>query len=686
VILKRFRICNYKIIDDTHWVPIDARVTAFVGKNEAGKSSILRSLWKSKNVVEKTFDKLLDYPRDRYAKERKDTQDVAFLEFELNATETEALAAQFPVSVAVKPTMLTFTTRYKGEENTETVVAFEADVEEHCQIRTDEARSVIEKIASAVALVSGSEDTAKALAAARQQLVPLTQLWDAKASQSLTAAKTAFAQWVNADATRSDTVLPEKKRLDELIELAKQGDPSSKARTWALENRPAFIYFDNYGQLETRIHLPAYMGRRTTQDEKVRTQTALFEKSNLDPQEVLNLGRQRDGGETDEQVRRRKDKRSALLDSASFGLTGEWVEWWDEKRHRLHFDADGEDLVLKVSDEHNEFPIPFEERSHGFQWFFSFYLVFLVESAKAHKGAILLLDEPGLHLHPTLQYKLIRLFDRISETNQLLYTTHLPFLVDGEHLERVRTVHLAGPNPQKTVVSNDVRPTGDRDTLFPLQAALGYSIAQTLFLGQRSVIVEGITDYWIIKALDAAVGSGRGAIGLHPDTVLIPTGGTSRLMPLASIMLATTGVGERRMLVLLDSDAAGSNAAHRVTRELFADDESRVMLLAPSLGLEHATIEDIVPRSTYVAALGECGHNVKLSSEELKAPTTIEAVEKAFVRLGLGKLTKDHKAAAALKLIDAWGKDPSTVPQETRGKALALFAAINKRFEETPAT
>ena len=86
--------------------------------------------------------------------------------------------------------------------------------------------------------------------------------------------------------------------------------------------------------------------------------------------------------------------------------------------------------------------------------------------------------------------------------NQLIYSTHLPFLVDGNHLERVRTVHLAGPEPQKTSISNDVRPTGDRDTLFPIQAALGYSIAQTLFLGKRSVIVEGITDYWLIKALE----------------------------------------------------------------------------------------------------------------------------------------------------------------------------------------
>ena len=257
--------------------------------------------------------------------------------------------------------------------------------------------------------------------------------------------------------------------------------------------------------------------------------------------------------------------RRALLDSASFSLTGDWIEWWTEKRHKLHFDADGEDLVLKVSDQHNEFPIPFDERSHGFQWFFSFYLVFLVESHKAHKGAILLLDEPGLHLHPTLQSKLIDLFERVSDDNQLIYSTHLPFLIDGEHLERVRTVHLAGPEPQKTLVSNDVRPTGDRDTLFPIQAALGYSIAQTLFLGKRSLIVEGITDYWLLRALSSLLPVLDSFTPLHEETVLIPAGGTSRLMPLASIMFSsTTGVGHGRLLVLLDSDSEGRQAAKRM--------------------------------------------------------------------------------------------------------------------------
>lgn len=601
--LIRFRVQNYKVIDDTGWVPVDPNVTSLVGKNEAGKSAILRALWKSSNVAGKRFDKLLDYPRDRYARERKETQEVTSLVFALTDAESTELAKLLPEGFQC-PVEVTLTTLYKGEDETEQTVLFC----EECE----------------------------------------TQLQEASTPQT---------------------------------EGEEATDYAGAAHKWIRDNLPIFIYFDNYGQLETRINLPVFISRnKKGADEKVRTQAALFEWSHLDPSEIQQLGLPKQGEEADDQIQRRKEKRRALLDSASFGLTGDWIDWWSEKRHKLHFDADGDDLVLKVSDQHNEFPLPFEERSHGFQWFFSFYLVFLVESKRAHKGAILLLDEPGLSLHPTLQAKLIKLFDRVAETNQLLYSTHLPFLVDGDHLERVRTVHLHGPEPQKTKVSNDVRPTGDRDTLFPIQAAVGYSIAQTLFLGKRSVIVEGITDYWILKALDSHLAA-LGKTHLHEDTVLIPSGGTSRLMPLASIMLGTAGLDGRQMLVLLDSDDEGVRAASRAQKDLFGGDDSRIMLLGQPLGREHATIEDLVPRDQYLAALKDAGHETTLNAEEQALPTVVGALEMAFQRLGRDKFSTEHKAAAALKLVDAWARDPATLTAATRTQAEAVFAAVNARFE-----
>ncbi len=77
-----------------------------------------------------------------------------------------------------------------------------------------------------------------------------------------------------------------------------------------------------------------------------------------------------------------------------------------------------------VSDDKRPEDIELEGRSTGLQWFLSFYLVFLVESQSSHKGAILLLDEPGNSLHPIAQRDLSAFFENLSKTksNFLYYS------------------------------------------------------------------------------------------------------------------------------------------------------------------------------------------------------------------------------------------------------------------------
>jgi predicted ATPase len=681
--LSAFKITNYKVIDDTDWRPVDENVTALVGKNESGKTAILRAIWKSRNVASEAFDKLTDYPRTRYAKERKGSQYVTSLTFRLSSDDSKELAMTFPFSPKELPKVVTLLTWYKGEEETGTRVEFEPAIEKVCKRSSTVARAAVTRANEALKSANATEDpalaTAYAAALAAIKDKEELPLWDPTTAGALATYDATVASWIAADPARRTHAEQERKHLSEIVAEAKGGDPGAGARTWTLDNLPTFIYFDNYGQLETRIHLPTYLARSPKPDARTRTQTALFEWSNLDPKEILDLGRPKANDETDEHVQRRKDKRRALLHSASFGLTFKWVDWWPEKQHRLHFEADGDDLVLSVSDEFNEFPIPFEERSHGFQWFFSFYLVFLVESKKAHQDAILLLDEPGLHLHPTLQLKLIDLFDKVAEENQLVYTTHLPFLVDGKHLERVRTVHRDPEAPQKSVVSTDVRPSGDRDTLFPLQAALGYSIAQTLFLGKRSVIIEGITDYWLLKTLDTSLRVLGAGPCLDEETILIPAGGTKRMMPLASIMFGSSGLDGRQMLVLLDSDTEGLQAAKRFEKELFGN-QARIVVLGSAIGLPEATIEDLIPREAYGAVAAGSRGTVTLDTEEQNAPTNVAAMEKLFHRNGWGEFGLNEKVTAALSLVELWSKDPHRIPKETVERAQLLFDAVNRRF------
>ena len=676
--LIRFQVTNYKVVNNSTPVVTDPCVTALVGKNESGKSAVLQALWKSRNVAGVEFDQLYDYPRGKYPQSATDTQEITVLEFKLSAEEIASLANELPQGFLRVPEVVAHKTAYDERNGVTRTIEIDGEIgitvgAEACQTIKDAVKNIGEQY--------DPDDFGPVRESAEEAINTIdavAPIWSEDTISALHGIVDTLQTWASAEEDPSD-VVDKYHQLEVLLAEAKRGDPRVTAERWAKKSLPVFIYFDDYSKLSSRIHLPSYLSQANGSDLKTRTQTALFDRSGIDPQVIFDLGRRREGDETEADVHRRIEQRSHLLETASLRLTGEWVEWWVERQHVLHFEIDGEYIVLKVSDDKNESRIPFEERSHGFQWFFSFYLVFLAESEKSHKGAILLLDEPGLHLHPALQAKLLDFFELISGSNQIVYSTHMPFLIDGEHLERVRTLYLTGEERQTARVSTKLRPEGDRDTLLPIQAALGYSIAQTLFIGKRSLIVEGITDYWIIKTLSECLQALKADTVLAENVVLIPAGGTTQLMPLASIMIGASGVGDRRLIVLLDSDDDGSNAADKMAKAF--GKESPVIMLGRAVGLSEATIEDLVPRDDYVDAVKSTGYEFELNSPERDMATNVKAVRRAFERLGLGKFSLTEKVAAALKLIGKWGADPVSVPESTRDRTSALFRAINQSFE-----
>ena len=674
-----FRVKHYKVIHDTGYVNVDPRVTTFVGKNESGKTSIFTALWKSLNVAGATFDRLYDYPRHLYSQDRSQSRNVTMLDFELSDDEVEDLMAQLPRQPAEPPGRLTCTLSYDGEHGVRKVLSFSPKLA--APVSSTRARDAVQ---AATAIAAGDPEFPDA---ARSALAEIEQaaargVLETEGAAAVGAFLEGVDRWLEASPARTTAAADHRKCLVDFVAEAAQTDLEAKAQAWALEALPAFIYFSDYDRLEGRIHLPSYLNRRRSADPGVRTQSVLFDWSGLDPEEVLTLSRERGDGEADEAFLRRRETRDALLDTAAFTLSGDWATWWREKRHRLHFSMEGEDLVLKVSDLHNSFPVPFEERSKGFQWFFSFYLVFLAESRQAHGGAVLLLDEPGLHLHPDLQHELIGLFERISDDNQLLYSTHLPFLIDASRMGRIRTVHLTGAEPRTTRVSNEIRPADHRDTLSPLQCALGPSAVQTLLLGKRPVIVEGVTDLWILQALDDCLYAEDQTPLLQRDAVLVPAGGRSRLIPLAFVILAAPS--QRRAVVLLNSDREGSAAAAHM-RDVFGDD---VPLLAVGDLIERpgAMIEDLIPREVYVEAALQGRFDVPMSEDEQAAATNVEAVERLFRRAGLGEFDKAEQAKAALVLTDRWSRDRSTIPAATKVQARQLAEAVGRAIDRLSGT
>jgi predicted ATP-dependent endonuclease of OLD family len=156
-------------------------------------------------------------------------------------------------------------------------------------------------------------------------------------------------------------------------------------------------------------------------------------------------------------------------------------------------------LDIRIYSRRHLVSLPFQQRSKGFIWFFSFLVWF--EDAQQQSGAqtplVLLLDEPGFSLYTLGQADLLKYFERLGEANQLVYTTHSPFLVESDRLDRVRLVE--DRKGEGTVVLNDLA-AGDSNSTFPLQAALGYTIAQNLFIAEKNLLIEGPADLIFLLA------------------------------------------------------------------------------------------------------------------------------------------------------------------------------------------
>ena len=270
----------------------------------------------------------------------------------------------------------------------------------------------------------------------------------------------------------------------------------------------------------------------------------MFKHVQLTAKEISELGSEeaaeaKAAGErvTNDMIQRdqeRKELRSVKLNSASNDISNKFSRWFGQRRHKITYQADGPYFRIWVSDDRRpDVDIELESRSKGFQWFFSFYLVFLVESDEGHKDAILLLDEPGLHLHPTAQQELISFFESLADHNPLIYTTHSPFLIDGEHIHRVRPVTEVESGHSR--ISIDSWPK-DRETIFPLQAAAGYAMVRGLFQHRKNLLVEGMADYLYLHALNLHCRE-LGHEGLPEDIYITPCGGTKLVGYIASLFL-----------------------------------------------------------------------------------------------------------------------------------------------------
>lgn len=554
--LTKARVQKYRSIRDSGWFDIEEAKTILVGPNEAGKTAVLQALQQLNPPTGiKKFDPLRDYPRAEYndiTTGKVDPGEVTVVEghFALDSGDKAEIPEEFHECVYVFGRDLDNTYWH--------TVANAPSAPKYGDLKKDLARLCLHVDKGAPIDGTAVKPSAK-LAAIVASWSDTTAI-SGESATSLTTWLSDVLGYVDEENTLED------ERHTRLVAACSVTKTRNEVCGILFKRRPVFVLFSNYFRVKPNIHLAHLATRLESKilddDQYDYGNLCLLKLLGFTARELSDLGKATEPAANDpaalKTYRDQLDTRSYQLNAASVKLTTEIRSVWLPNASRGEADslkviADGQYLKAVVEDSLGV-EIELDQRSEGFQWLVSFFVVFFAEAIDTHKNAVLLLDEPGLHLHGLKQRDFRSTISRLAENNQTIFTTHSPFLVGPDELDLVRVVEMTDRGVGTKVHTR----LGSEDpaSLLPLQEALGYDLAQSLFTQQRNLVLEGLTDYWYIESMAQLLREAN-IVNLNEKIALIPAHTAGKVVYFATILHAH----KLKVAALLDSDSAGDTAA-----------------------------------------------------------------------------------------------------------------------------
>lgn len=631
MLLKKVSIHKYKSFLTEQSYEVEPQITRIVGKNESGKTALLEALAKSNYFEDNTefrFNKDLDYPRSELIKVRNENPPALTCEYELSDEDISCVETAFAKGIIPRKNFCV-TSFY---DNTSKASGVEIDF----TVFKDWLISFF-----------GVGDQGK-------QLI--------RAADSFSSLESVVSE--NAE-------LPAMEQIQAQLGEIKTGAGDFENRlegyiynTYLSPEIPKLWYFSDYFSLPCRINLNDFSTGQPTNNlsrEEVKIANALFELSGLRVSDIQNESN--------------FEAFKAQLEATSNSITDDMFEYWTTNQNlEIRFEIEHAPngvryLNIRIYNSKHRVTLPLKNRSKGFLWFFSFLVWFSKIQGDKKSKYILLLDEPGLSLHASAQNDLLRFIDeKLAPEYQVIYTTHSPFMIDSLKLNEVRTVYDT-QNPKIGSVVSDAVEEKDSDTLFPLQAALGYTIAQNLYVSPKNLLVEGISDLVYLNHFSTIL-KDMGKEGLSEDITIVPVGGADKIATFISLMRGN----ELSTVCLLDTftdQAAQARLKRMVEQKIIAD--KKILYYHSIMGQAYADIEDLFDKEEYLVLFnGAFGKSVQISELDTNKPIMSQL-----------KRLNGNKAFNHYSPTNYMAKNIGSLvfSDETMGRFEKLFAMVNSKFD-----
>lgn len=557
MLLKKVIIHKYKSFLTEQTYEVEKKVTRIVGKNESGKTALLEVLAKSNYFDDNSnfkYDKNLDYPRNELKQtDNNDHIKVLTCEYELTAEDIQAVENEFGQGIILNNI---FSESFYYDNTAETTgISYDYKVFINWLIKDvsidEQYKNLIIKSTSFSDLEKIVSDNIETQGM-KEILSKLNQI------------KLKNNNWKNT--------------IGAYIYF-----------TYIQPAIPKLWYFSDYFMLPYRINLKEFEEGKSLSlsKEEFDIVKALFELSQLCISDI----------KSEENYETFKSS----LEATSNHITDEMFKYWTTNKNlEIRFDIEHTNniryLNIRIYNNKLRVSLPLKNRSKGFLWFFSFLVWFNKIQGDKNCNYILLLDEPGLNLHASAQNDLLRFIDeKLAPKYQVIYTTHSPFMIDSLKLNEVRTVYDT-QDPKIGSIISDAVEEKDSDTLFPLQAALGYTLAQNLYVSAKNLLVEGISDLIYLNHFSYVLKS-MGREGLADNITIVPVGGADKVATFISLMRGN----KLSCVCLLDTfidQSAASRLKKMIEQKIIAD--KKIIYYHTILEQDYADIEDMFKKEDYL--------------------------------------------------------------------------------------